>query len=310
VSPTVTITGGSGFVGQLLRRGLAEEGYQLRVFDQYRGQLVDLLRRRRLINATSPAALRVARGVRRGQVRAETWLKRAQVIRRQPDDILGDRDQLAARFAGSHAVIHLAGIPHPSWPGDFVRVNYDASVNVFEAARAAGVPIFVFASSAQVYRINALVRVDQFPILESNHLPIPAEGQTTYGFLKAAFERYLDGACTAGPTQAVALRLECPGFRSASPGNLYVSTSIRNLVAAFSCALRLPDGIGFDAFNIADAEVDRAIVDIQAYLRMRWPYVPNYTVGNQSLMAIEKAQRVLGYRPQRDGRYIDPSLVW
>ena len=310
MSSTITVTGGSGFVGQLVRRGLAEEGYDLRVFDPYRGRRVDLLRRRRLIAANSPRALRIAQRVRAGQIHAESWLQRARVIRRHSDDILGDRDELAARFAGSHAVIHLAGIPHPHWPGDFVRMNYDASVNVFEAARAAGVPNFVFASSAQVYAINAPVRIEQFPMLESNHLPHPDEGQSLYGFLKGAFERYLRGACSTGTTQAISLRLECPGIRSSSPGNLYVSTSIENLVAAFSCALRPPDDLGFEVFNVADAEVDPAIVDIQAYLRSRWAYVPNHTVGNQCLMGTEKAQRLLGYRPRNDGTYIDQSLVW
>ncbi len=41
---TVTVTGGSGFVGQLLRRGLKKRGYRILVFDKARGVLVDLLR--------------------------------------------------------------------------------------------------------------------------------------------------------------------------------------------------------------------------------------------------------------------------
>ena len=236
------------------------------------------------------------------------------MIKRRADDILADRDVLAARFAGSSAVIHLAGIPHPRWPGatddDFIRLNYDASVNVFEAARDAGVPTFVFASSAQVYKINDPVRLDQLPVLESNYLPLPAEGQSTYGFLKAAFERYLAGACTTGRTQALALRLECPGFRSTSAGNLYISTSVENLVAAFACALRAPNGLAFDAFNVADADVDPGIVDVQAYARARWPYVTNRSVGNQCLLGTEKARDILGYHPVSDGTYIDPALVW
>jgi hypothetical protein len=32
------------------------------------------------------------------------------------------------------------------------------------------------------------------------------------------------------------------------------------LIGAFSCALRPPDGVGFDVFNVADAKVDLAIV--------------------------------------------------
>lgn len=32
----VTITGGSGFVGQMLQVGLRQRGYEVRVFDQFR----------------------------------------------------------------------------------------------------------------------------------------------------------------------------------------------------------------------------------------------------------------------------------
>ena len=34
----VLITGGSGFLGQLLRVGLEREGWEVRVFDPYRGR--------------------------------------------------------------------------------------------------------------------------------------------------------------------------------------------------------------------------------------------------------------------------------
>jgi nucleoside-diphosphate-sugar epimerase len=314
MTQTVTITGGSGYLGQLLRRGLPNRGFRVEVFDPFRGPLVNVLRRRYFGCAVTPGRRRVARVVRRAQRRAEPALRGAGIIRRRTDDILGDRDALVSRFAGSDAVIHLAGIPHPHWPGateeDFVALNYDASVNVFEAARQAGVRTFVFASSAQVYMINQPIRLEQLPILESNYLPLPAEGQSTYGFLKAAFERYLAGACTSGVTQAVALRLEFPGFRSTEPSNLYVSTSIQNLVSGFSCALNPPDGFGFDVFNLADSEVDPATVDIQSYLRTRWPYVPNRTEANQCLLSTEKAQSVLGYQPVVGGHYINSDLVW
>jgi nucleoside-diphosphate-sugar epimerase len=114
----------------------------------------------------------------------------------------------------------------------------------------------------------------------------------------------------SGATQAVALRLEFPGFRSTEPWNLYVSTSVENIVAGFSCAVQPPYDLGFGAFNLVDGEVDPTIVDIQAYIRERWPYVPNHTTGNQSLLSTEKAQRLLGYRPVSNGRYVDASLVW
>lgn len=314
MSAVVTITGGSGFLGQLLRVGLEAQGWEVRVFDPFRGPLVNLVRRRYLAGADRPAALRAARAVRAAQKRAEPALTHARLIRRRADDILGDRAAIAEAFAGSDAVIHLAGIPHPHQPGatdaDFLRVNYDGSVNVLAAAQAAGVRTFVFASSAQVYRINSPVRVDELPLPESTHLPLPAEGQTTYGFLKGAFERYLAGVCAGGAVQGVALRLEYPGFRSTGPQNLYVSTSIENTVAGFACALRPPPGLRFGAFNLADAQVDPDVVDIQEYVARRWPYALSRVQGNGCLLSTERAQRVLGYRPVTGGRYVDESLVW
>jgi nucleoside-diphosphate-sugar epimerase len=172
------------------------------------------------------------------------------------------------------------------------------------------VPVFVFASSAQVYKINDPVRISQFPILESEYLPLPAEGQSTYGYLKAAFERYLAGACENGGTRALALRLEYPGFRSKGPQNFYVSTSIENVVRGFTRALDPPPSLRFDAFNIADAWVDPSVVDIQDYLSRHWPHVPNHTQGNQALLSTGKAQQVLGYEPVANGKYIDERLVW
>jgi len=314
MSGVVTITGGSGFLGQLLRVGLREQGLDVRVFDPYRGALVNLVRRRYLAGDQRPAARRAARAIRVSQKRAEPVLVRARLIRRRADDILGDRETIEAAFRESDAVIHLAGIPHPHQPGatdgDFQRLNYDGSVNVLEAAIAAGVGTFVFASSAQVYRINSPVRVDELPLPESTHLPLPAEGQTTYGFLKAAFERYLAGRCEQRAIQGVALRLEYPGFRSTGPQNLYVSTSIENTVAGFACALRPPAELRFGAFNLADAQVDPAVVDIQNYIARRWPHARNRASGNACLLSTERAQRILGYRPVSTGRYVDESLVW
>ncbi len=308
----ITVIGGSGYVGQLLRRGLTARGFTVDVFDPLRGPLVDVLRRRWFAGAPANPIGRLARGAQRW---SEPKLLSAGIIRRGTDDMLADRELIARRLGGSRAVIHLAGIPHPHWPGataeTFVRLNYDAAVNVFEATRDAGVPTFVFASSAQVYGINNPVRLDHLPILESNYLPLPAEGQTTYGFLKGAFERYLDGACMTGPTQAVALRLECPGFRSPGAANLFVSTSVENTIDGFACAVAPPDDLRYDVFNLADADVDPRVADIRAFVRRRWAYVPSNLRGrNPSLLAVEKAQRVLGYRPVMNGRYIDPDLVW
>jgi nucleoside-diphosphate-sugar epimerase len=311
---TVTITGGSGFVGQLLRRGLRERGYRVDVFDRMRGPLINLLRRTWLGANLPPEEIGRARQLRALQARAERKLSQVGILRPTTDDILDLRSRLAERFRGSRAVVHLAALPHPYFPGagpdDFRRINHDGAANVFAAAQDAGVPKFVFASSGQVYGINNPVRIDQFPILESNYLPTLEDGQTLYGALKAAFESHLAEAAPGGSTQAIALRLEFPGVRSSGAANLYVSTSIENTVAGFARAIEAELEGPFDAFNLVDGEVDPGIVDIQAFLREHWHEIPNHTQGNEALMSVEKARRLLGYNPIRAGTYYPFSLIW
>lgn len=310
----ITITGGSGFVGRVLRPGLQAYGYKVDVFDPMRGVLADMLRWRLLGTAESKRSLSLATKIRRTQSRFERSLLKRKMIRLYPDDILGPRDGLIERFRGSDAVIHLAALPHPNVPGmtadDFQRINFDGSVNVFEAARSAGVKKFIFASSAQVYLINTPTYIEQFPILESNYLPTLADGQSHYGFLKAEFERYLERHCTGGDIQAVSLRMEYPGARSCFPWNFYISTSVENTVAGFLRAIEADLGRGFDAFNLADRQVDPGVVDIQSFLKINWPDIPNHTTGNECVFCTEKASSILGYDPKPYGTYYSSEVMW
>jgi nucleoside-diphosphate-sugar epimerase len=309
---TVVITGGNGFVGLMLQQGLRQRGWHVDVFDRLRSPMVSLLRRRFFGTATASLPRRAARFIHRWQRRLEPALIEKRIVRPTWDDILDVRERLTARFLGHDAVIHLAGIAHPhaplTIPDDFQRINYDGSVNVFEAARAAGVPKFIFASSAQVYGINAPVRIDQFPILETNYCPTRADGLHAYGVLKRKFERYMEDACADGSIQGIALRLEYPGSRSYTPTNFYVCTAIENLVSGVAVALEAPATFTAEAFNIADAAIPGDI-DIQAFVRERWPDVPNHTTGNSCLLSTEKAQRMLGYKPITAGTYFDPDVV-
>ncbi len=311
---TITITGGSGFVGQLLRRGLHDRGYRVDVFDRMRGPLVNVLRRTWLGANASPDDVPRARQLRTLQARAEGKLSRLGILRPTGDDIFDLRSRLAERFRGSRAVVHLAALPHPNVLGaaaaDYRRINYEGAVNVFAAAQDAGVPKFIFASSAQVYGINSPVRIDQFPILESNYLPTLEDGQSEYGAIKAEFETHLAEAAPAGNTEAVALRLEFPGMKSEWAGNFFLSTSIENTVAGFARSIEAELESPFEAFNLVDGQVDPAVVDVQEFLREHWPEVPNRTQGNESLMSVEKAREMLAYGPAQGGTYYPGALIW
>ena len=310
----ITITGGSGFVGRILQSGLRKQGYEIDVFDPMKGVLVNMLRSRPLGTSQSRLSRYLAIKIRHGLSRTERLLVKSHGIRVASDDILDRSDSLVKRFQGSNAVIHLAALPHPNVPGmtaaDFQRINYEGSVNVFEAARAAGVKKFIFASSAQVYNINSPLYIEQFPILETNYLPTIAEGQSYYGFLKAEFERYLAQNCTGHDIQSIALRMEFPGVRSRYPWNFYISTSIENTVNGFAQALETDIGTGFNTFNLADHCIDPKIVDIQDYLTKKWPDIPNHTTGNECLLSTQKARSILGYNPKPDGTYYSFDVMW
>lgn len=310
----VTVTGSSGYLGALLVPGLRRRGFRIIPFDRFRGPLVSVLRHTYLGTSSSRYGVAAARRIKRTLRRAEVALVGSGVLRPTRDDILDLRGRLAERFRGSDAVVHLAALAHANVPGasaeDFRRINFDGAVNVFEAAREAGVSRFIYSSSCQVYGINDPVRIDGFPIDETNYCPTLEEGQSPYGHQKREFERYLEHACAGTGLSAVSLRLEAPGMRSRMPENFYISTSIENTVAAFACALAADLPAGAHVFNVADAEVDPGIVDLQRFLAERWPHVANRTRGNACLLSTEKAQTLLGYRPAPGGRYHELPVLW
>jgi len=310
----ITITGGSGFVGRMLRAGLSGSDYEVVVFDRFRGERIDRIRQRTAGTLHGFAGRAAGVALRRVQAKSETLLIAAGAIRPSADDILGPRDKLVERFRGSDVVIHLAALPHPTVPGmtdaDYWRINYDGAINVFEAAREAGVRRFIFASSGQVYDINKMARIDQFPILETNYLPALADGINLYGFLKGEFERYASAHSDAGDMQTVALRLEFPGVLSRYEWNLYISCSIENTVAGFKLAMERDLSTAFNVFNLADSEVRRDIVDIQEFVTRKWPHVPNRVTGNGCLLGIDKARVLLGYEPRSHGTYHSLGVMW
>lgn len=103
----VLITGAAGRIGTVLRRGLPPLGWPLRLLD-------------------------------------------AVPMPGEPDAVCADiRDEprLLAALAGVQAVVHLAGLPREDRFDRILAANIEGSYRVFEAARLAGVPRVVYASS-------------------------------------------------------------------------------------------------------------------------------------------------------------------
>lgn len=298
----------------MLRAGLSGSGYEIMVFDRLRGARIDRIRQRTAGKLHSVGGRVAGKTLRRIQAGAESLLVTTGAIQPTDDDILGPRDRLVERFIGSDVVIHLAALPHPTVPGmtdaDYWRINYEGSINVFEAATEAGVRRFIFASSGQVYDINNPKWIDQFPILETNYLPTVADGVNLYGFLKGEFERYATAHSVGGEMQTVALRLEFPGVLSRYPWNLYVSCSIENTIAGVKLAMERDLSTGFDVFNLADSQVRPDIVDIQKFITHSFPQIPNRVKGNGCLLGTDKARELLGYEPRSHGTYYSLGVMW
>jgi hypothetical protein len=52
------------------------------------------------------------------------------------------------------------------------------------------------------------------------------------------------------------------------------------------------------------------VVDVQRFIRERWPDLPNHTVGNECLVSTERSSKVLGYRPRAGGTYFHQDVIW
>src|SRR5690606_32569238 len=129
------VTGGAGFIGSAVTRALAARGDVVRVLD-------DL--------STGFAVNLAGLG--------------SQVEFTQGDCC--DPSSVTRLATGVAAIIHLGAVP--SVPRSVARplqsnqVNITGTLNVFVAAREAGVPRVVYASSSSVYG-----RAVQFPLLET-----------------------------------------------------------------------------------------------------------------------------------------------
>lgn len=147
---TVFVTGGSGFVGRNLIRHLRVRGDTVRA----------------LVRSDSAAQLVGALGA---------------------EPVCGDLDDVVALTAGMRGctvVFHSAALVTEWGPkAEFERINVEGTRHAIEAARAAGVPVFVHVSTEAVL-------ADGTPIIDADETrPLPEHPLPRYPASKAAAER-------------------------------------------------------------------------------------------------------------------------
>jgi nucleoside-diphosphate-sugar epimerase len=154
---TYFITGAQGCIGSWIVKALAERGDNVEIFD-------------RSDDARRLSAIMQAEDLRQ--------------VRFVAADITDASAVLAAvKSSAARRIIHLAGLQVPACqadPATGALVNVVGTLNVFEAARAAGVERIVYASSAAVFGMSE----DDQPLDET----AVCEPSTHYGVFKRANE--------------------------------------------------------------------------------------------------------------------------
>ncbi|MDZ5444345.1 NAD(P)-dependent oxidoreductase [Micromonospora sp. 4G57] len=218
------------------------------------------------------------------------------------------------RYSGVDAVVHLAAIPGPGVAGNAVtfRNNITASYHVFSAARAVGITNVVWASSETLLGLPFGTPPPYLPVDEE----YPARPETSYALAKHLEEQMVAQFCRWEPRlKAIGLRFSNvmePADYAAFPGydadpslrswNLWGYIDARDGAQAVRRALE-HDATGMAVFIIANADtvMSRPTAELAAEV---FPGVPvrRELTGNETLLSIDKARRVLGYEPKHGWR--------
>jgi len=286
---TIIITGGSGKVGRAAVKHLMDRGLQV--------VSIDMARPAGLSNPPKPG---------------EVSFSRVDIT---------DFGQVMAAFSGINervagpvdGIVHMGAIASPGEAPDHVifDTNVQSTYNVFEAARRLKLRNIVWASSETVYGIPYANGPAYVPVDEEIEAP-----QWSYSLSKLMGEKLAEQFAKWDPeTKIVGLRFsnvqepqDYANFESyqADPKtrhfNLWTYIDARDAAQAIRLSLEAKLK-GAHVFGIANSNsLMRKSND--ELLDAVWPGVKRKRAlkPNESLISIEKAQRVLGYKPEFDWR--------
>jgi nucleoside-diphosphate-sugar epimerase len=287
---SVVVTGGSGKAGRAVIRDLMEHGHRVMNVDRappreslchfFEADLTDF-----------------------GQ--AVEALRRAA----------GTIDRRRSPLGEAAAVVHLAGIPAPSLAPDAVTFqnNLISTYNVFSAATLFGIKRVVWASSETAFGLPLTRSPPVFAPITEEHPLVP---ETGYALAKVLSERMASEMHRWNPgTTFVGLRIsnifeppdyaQIPSF-SADPAarrwNLWSWVDSRDVAQA--CRLAVTAEIA-GAEPVIVAAADTLMRQSSRELMAEaFPGVPvRGDLGRfETLLSIDKARRLLGYRPKHTWR--------
>jgi nucleoside-diphosphate-sugar epimerase len=221
---------------------------------------------------------------------------------------LTDFGQTVGCLAGVEVVVHLAAIPAPGIHTEETtfRTNVVSTYNVFEAARVLDLQRVVWASSETILGLPFEREHPAYAPLDEEHPPRP---ESSYALSKLLGEQLGRQLHRWSGSPYVALRFSnimqpedyerFPSFwRDATlrRWNLWGYVDARDV--AQSCRLALDADLGAEHFIIAakDTVMNRPSRELMAEVYPSVPYRP--TVGDfDTLLAIDKARKLLGYQP-------------
>jgi len=237
---------------------------------------------------------------------------------------LTDYGQATEVLRGADAAVHLANIPAPGLATPAVTFNANVSMNfnVFHAAAALGLQTVVWASSETTLGLpfgggpeqipGAAGQPPRYAPVDEDHFPVPT---TTYALSKVASETIADHISQWSGIPFVGLRIsnimdpdEYRRFPSFWPDprlrkwNLWGYVDIRDVAAACRLGLEAPvAGSENVIIAAADTVMNRPSRDVLAEV---FPGVPltRETGEFGTLLAIDRAKRVLGYEPRHSWR--------
>lgn len=284
----IIVTGGSGKVGRATVRHLMESGYKV--------ASIDLAKPQGMSNPPKPT---------------DPIFTRIDIT---------DFGQVMSAFSGIDArieekvegIVHLGAIASPGEAADEVEfaTNTISTYNVFEAARRLGIRNIVWASSETVYGVPYADGPAYVPVDEEIELP-----QWSYALSKLMGEKLAEQfALWDRQTKIIGLRFsnvqepaDYANFaeydKDARSRHFNLWTYIDARDAAQAVRLGLESKLkGAHVFGIANTNSVMSTRTNDALLKEVFPKArrKREIAPFESLISIEKAQRVLGYKPQFD----------